>query len=258
MSAIAFTEAALQNVKRGLRAAFPERKSSHLTEGLAVACGFRTQAALLDALARSNQSDPEIILLDDEAMMRRLYELEGDPIPKEEDFEWFEVIGYPEPKSVIKTRSNAWYELAYTTLRHRAWRNLMVAAINEGISRRLFTLRPGDNRWPGAADRDSRAYPFRFEVSGIPAVASVADIGHDELSIHCAAWPSPNGERAIGAAFAGFAAGDAVATGWLERQDGAWLQFDGSPELHCRAAKLTTVASLAIPAMGFGDRGDRR
>ena len=41
MAAVAFTETALQNVKRGLRESFPDRKSSHLTEALAAALGFR-------------------------------------------------------------------------------------------------------------------------------------------------------------------------------------------------------------------------
>lgn len=259
MTAIAFTEAALLNVKRGLRGSFPERKSAHLTEGLAAACGYRTHAALLDALAKSNPSDPDVILLDDEALMRRLYELEGEPIPNDEDFEWFEFIGYPDESAVIKTRTAGWYELEYKTTRQRAWRNLMVSAINVGIERRLFTLRPGDNRWP-AEIKDGRreSFSYRFEVAGVPAIASVSDAGWDELNIHSAMWPTPDADRWIGVGLARFLPGEAVASGWLERRDGAWLQYNGRPELHCRAALVKQVADLVVPARGYADRGDFR
>jgi len=258
MAAIAFTENALLNVKRGLSASFPDSKSSHLTEALAAACGYRTHAALLEALGAANEVDPEILVLDDEAFLRRLYGLQEDPLAADEDFDWFEWLAYPDKSSVIKTRSGAWYNLTYSTARQRAWRNMMVAAINAGIEQKLFTVRAADNRWPHAADSDGErsTHVFRFSVGDIPALASVRDIGHDELSIHCAFWPTPNAAYWISAYNSEFAAGEAFATGWLERHRGAWLQFNGHPQLNCRKKHLALLAALQIPAKCYGDRGD--
>ena len=64
--------------------------------------------------------------------------------------------------------------------------------------------------------------------------------------------------RWITVGLARFLPGEAVASGWLERRDGAWLQYNGRPELNCRAALVKQVADLAIPAKGYGDRGDFR
>lgn len=255
MAAVAFTETALQNVKRGLRQSFPDRKSSHLTEALAAALGFRTHAALLDSLTRANHSDSDFVLLDDEAFIRRLFELDDDGEPQDEDLECFEVIGYPDKDAVIKTKSRAWYELSYALPRARAWRNLMVATVNAAIEQRIFTIRPGDNRWQ--RDRDgSGTKLFRFSVNGISGVGSVADIGYDELTIHGALWPTPRGEKIIHAYRAGFEAGEAVAYGHFERRDGAWLQYNGVPDLACRSSRLATVAGLAVDPLCYADRGD--
>ena len=71
-------------------------------------------------------------------------------------------------------------------------------------------------------------------------------------------WPTADSEKWIRAIGAGFACGGALATGWLERQDGAWLQFNGHPQLNCRVSKLAEAAELNIRARGFADRGDLR
>ncbi len=255
MTAVAFTEPALLNVKRGLKTSFPESRSSHLTEALAAGCGYRSHAALLADLRKSGDADPNFVLLDDEAFVRRLCELRGEPVSEDEDFDWFEYIDYPDKTAVVKTRSSSWYDLTYATPRHRAWRNVMVAAINEGIDRRYFTIRPGDNRWPGCKENPG-SFVYRFWVEGIPAIAYVSDIGYAELAIHCALWPTARGEEWIGAFNAGFAAGAVVACGWLERQNGAWLQFSGAPLFHCRRRHLAVIAGLDIVSKGFGDRGD--
>ena len=255
MAAVAFTDRALQNVKRGLRSAFPDRKSSHLSEALAAALGFRTHAALLADLAMASGSEPDFVLLDDEAFIRRLYQLDGEGEPTAEDLECFDWIGYPEKDGVIKTRSRAFHELSYTSSRGKAWRNIMVATVNAGIEQGLFTIRPGDNRWrDDAVMRKTRA--FCFMIDGIPAVGSVSDAGFDELNIHGALWPTPKGENVIGAYGANFEAGEAVAYGWLERRDGAWIQFNGAPDIHCRRGRLATVAALNVSPKCFGDRGD--
>lgn len=254
MAAIAFTDNALLNVKRGLRSAFPDRKSSHLTEALAAACGFRSQASLLAQLRQSDAQDPDFLLLDDEAFIRRLYELEGEQLHKDEDFYWFEAIWYPDKNAVATTQSTAWWGTSYANSRSRAWRNIMVSAINEGIRRRLFSIRPGDNRWPG--QEDEQQYVYRFSIGDIPAICSISDIGQDELSIHCALWPQSDAEEWIGASGAGFAVGDALASGWLERRDGAWLQFNGFPQLNCRKNRLALISAIEVTPSGFADRGD--
>ena len=43
----------------------------------------------------------------------------------------------------------------YRTTRARAWRKLMVAAINAGLERDLFSLKAGDDRWPAAVSTDA-------------------------------------------------------------------------------------------------------
>ena len=262
MTAIAFTESTLHTVKRALLASFADVKSSHLTEALAAACGYRTHAALLADLDHSNQSDPDFIALNDEAFIRRLYELQGQPLQPDEDFVWFEFLDYPDKKGIISTKSPKFYEIEYRSERVKAWRNMLVAAINAGISKRLFTVLPNDNRWPGAAvsERDRHLHPtfsiFRFNVGSIPAIGYVSDAGFDELSVHVVFWPNKKGEEWVRVYDAGFVGGDAFAAGWFERRDGAWLQSASDFNLCCRRKRLAEIASLEIVPRGFADRGN--
>jgi hypothetical protein len=83
MAVLRLTSANLSFVKRSLRVAFPDVKSSHLTEGLAAAVGKNTHAALL-ALT-SGQAEAEPVQLDRERWRRRLAELgypniSGEPL----------------------------------------------------------------------------------------------------------------------------------------------------------------------------------
>src|SRR5438128_233395 len=98
--------------------------------------------------------------------------------------------------------------MPYDTPRKSAWRNLMVAAINAGIEQQLFTIRPGDNRWRSAG-HDPEPPVYRFVTDGIPAIASVCDIGWDELSIYTSFWPTADADKWISYAGAGFAVGEA-------------------------------------------------
>lgn len=149
----------------------------------------------------------------------------------------------------------------YKTDRDKAWRNAMVAAINAGLQQNLFTLVPGDNRWPVTSDSDERRKRrcvFRFDIGEVPAIGYVSDAGYDELSIHVALWPTKDGDRWVECWNADFAAGDVFASGWLERRDGAWLQtpIDVSrTSLACRKEKLSVVAALNVEPNGFADRG---
>lgn len=149
----------------------------------------------------------------------------------------------------------------YKTTRSRAWRNLMVAAINTAIERRLIGLREGEDYWPGKKkDRreerwDTCGVVFDFELGGMPAAAYLDDAGWGEISIHCALYPK-DGHAFIRAGNAGFSAGDAFAFGWLERRDGAWLQRSrGMPALTCRRELIEKVAALDVVPLGYADHG---
>lgn len=146
------------------------------------------------------------------------------------------------------------YDIEYHSLRDKAWRNLMVLAINEGLRQKLYSLRPDDNRWPGAVSdprerRNGYVFPFTLP-NGRPASGYVNDAGFGELSIHVAVIPKGDWVRASNA---GFSAGDAFATGWLERERGVWLQ--SSPDMfNCRKWLVSELAALNVTPDGFGDR----
>jgi hypothetical protein len=123
----------------------------------------------------------------------------------------------------------------------------MVAGINAGLQQNLFTLTPGTG--------PDRKTIYDFTINNIPAIAAVRDCGWDELTFHVALWPAAKGRRWIKAGNAGFLAGELFAYGWLERRNGAWLQFNGHPMLSCRKHRCAIAAALAVPAEGFADHG---
>lgn len=263
MAAIPLTEEAIRDVKRTLRYRFPKDKSAHLSEALAAALGYQTNIALVDSVRKVDPHDPDFALLEEQSFLKRLARVAKRPLTSADRCLIFDNLRYPQPSPVVPTRSPAWKRVNYSkSQRRRAWRNAMVAAINEGIRRRYFTIRPGDNRWPGAV-RDqwghSGAQVFEFEINGIPSLGSVRDAGYDELSIHVAMWPTADSARWVECINAGWLAGDLYASGWLERRDGAWLQFTNSSSLgeafRCRRNRLDQVAALDIAPLGFADRG---
>lgn len=256
MTAVALTSDNLTHLKRALRPIFPQAKSSHLTEALATAVGRRTHVALLEDLKRSDPTDPEIALLDKAAFLARLKVL-GYEQPIGEGFELFESLASQErPAYLIRTGTHDSLHIRYDTPRKLAWRNMMVAAINAGIEQKLFSIRPGDNRWPNANAERDRTFVFDFVIgNGIPALGSVVDGGYDELAIHVAFWPTDVGRRFVAAANAGFVAGEAFAAGWLERRRGAWLEVPSRPDLWCRRHRLSEIVDLVVKPKGFGDRG---
>jgi hypothetical protein len=263
VTAIPLTNSGLRNAKRALHARFPEEKSSHLAEALAAACGFNTHAALLARMQANDSRDPDYVLLAERPFIERLARISGRAVTMNDQSFSFEALRYPSEAEVIKTESSRFHVIDYEkSKRRRAWRNVMVAGINEGIDRRLFTIRPGDNRWPGASAEFGRGetFVFRFSVGAIPAVASVNNAGFDELSVHVALWPMPEGERWIKPMNGGFHAGDVFASGWLERRDGAWLQVprDRSSgwSFCCRQSRLKEVAALDLRPKGYADRGN--
>lgn len=254
MAAIGISETSLGLIKKALRNDFIDERSSHLTEALAAALGFQTHAALLADVARF-AADPPVVLLDTERFIRRL-ESFGYPRDNEFDFEF--LAGKSSP--VISTVPATAFEYHYNTERKKAWRNLMVCAVNEGLRLKLFSVRPGDNRWPGSISgvpevRDMRSgdhgHIFDFALpTGLPARGYVNDIGWSELCVHVAVNPKGSSVRA---ANAGFEAGDAFASSWLERERGAWLQ--SSEQLTCRKSLVSTLALMDVTPLGYGDKG---
>lgn len=257
MTAIALTDSGLRTLKRAFQNHFPSEKSSHITEALAAACGYKTHAALLAAMKAGDTQDPDVVLLDEQAFLGRYETVSGRAFGGGELS--FDDMHFGVGADVINTHSLHFSRINYSkSLRKRAWRNAMVAAINAAIERRLLSVRPGDNRWPGAnknGDRDT--YVFAFAIEGIPAVASLHDAGYDEVSVHVALWPTPDGERWVSAMNAGFDAGQVFASGWLERRDGAWLQVssDGATSFRSRRERLAPLAALDIRPKGYADRG---
>lgn len=139
------------------------------------------------------------------------------------------------------------------SIKGRTWRTLLVLAINEGLRRELFTLRPGDNRW--SPDGSERSTKFSFDHDGIPAVASVHDAGHGELSVKAALWPTPFGEEHIHSVNVPMRKmGGAYAWGYLERLSGAWLQAETNPSAYCSAASKDRVAGLYPIPIGYLER----
>ena len=53
----------------------------------------------------------------------------------------------------------------------------------------------------------------------------------------------------------GFLAGDAFASGWLEREKGRWLQVSDSPVGCARAALLGRIAGARPEPKGYADNG---
>jgi hypothetical protein len=125
----------------------------------------------------------------------------------------------------------------------------MVSAVNAALERKLFTLRPGDDRF---IDNNRSGHIFDFQVAGMLARGSIAEAGFDEVAVHAAV--NPKGDE-VRYSSAGFRAGDAFGYTWVERRTGAWMQSADS-SFRCRKALLTRLVELVVEPCGFGDRGN--
>lgn len=247
MTSIALAEPSLAELKKSLRKNLVFVRSSHLSEAMAAALDFRTYASLLASLP-AQASDPTIRLLDNERFEAKLREFGYQLADDDFRFEWL-----LDCKGLINTMPNSGCDIEYCSQRDKAWRNLMVLTVNEGIRQKLFSLRVDDNRWPGAeAGFQGTGYIFEFKLpDGKAAKGHVSDAGHGELSIHAAVIPNRDWVKASNS---GFHAGEAFARGWLERELGAWLQTS-SNLFNCRKWLVEDLANLEAVPIGFGDRG---
>lgn len=242
MAAISLTEQNLVALKKGLASAIPDIRSSHMTEAIAAALKFRTNASLRSKLP-SYCNDPPIVILNDKLFVKRLQKLGYPPIPMFR----FESI---KAAALIPTSDPRGAAIKYKSDRKKAWRNLLVCTVNKALDRKLFSLRPDDNRWP---DNDNKGWLFDFILTnGLPARAYIHDANFAELGIHVAVHPKGESIRYSGS---GFRAGEAVAIGWLERKRGAWLQ-SATTMFNCRRNLLKPLASIAVEPKGYGDRGN--
>lgn len=255
MAAIAVSETHINAIKKALRDEFLDEKSSHLSEALAAALGYRTHAALLADLPKLAE-DPPIVMLSTENFVSRLHQL-GYPRDDEFDFDYLD-----QRPEVIRTFSLHFDHVEYESDRGKAWRNIVVCAVNEGIRTKSFSLRKDDNRWPGSRPvHPTKGPDYRVDdpgvwlsfklPNGMPAQAKFRDIGWGELEILVAV--NPAGDRFKQGA-TGFDAGDAFAQGWLEREKGAYLNT-ATDLFNCRKPLVSALAALEAEPLGYGDKG---
>jgi hypothetical protein len=243
MAATPLCEAPLAALKNRLRDEFPEVKSSHLSEALAASVGFQSHAALKAAMIGPDTDRP-FALLRSEPFLKRLAQL-GYPGDAKFDFE---VTLSDDMPGVVSTEPSSGHMIEYKTPRERAWRNLMVCAVNAALEAKLFTLRPGDNRY----DTNKLAQTtFDFVLpNGMQARGSIGNAGFDEVAIHAVVNPTGRFVSAL----SGFDAGDAAGMTWVERRRGAWMQFAKNP-FRCRRGLAGGLADMRVEPLGYGDRG---
>lgn len=247
MAAVSLCESSLANLKKALRDEFPDAKSSHIQEALAYSLGHNTSAALKASMVTlmGSELDSPFALLDTTRMRERLVQL-GYQDDQEFDFE---VMQLSRIEGTVSTKPVSAYDIEYKTVRQLAWRNLMVYAVNAALEQKLFSLRPGDDRFK---DNLRQGQTFDFVLpNGLPVRGSISDAGFEEISIHAAVNPKGDAVRAFNA---GFDAGDAFGTTWVERRTGAWIQSNDR-NFTCRRYLAPTLAALEVNPAGFGDKG---
>lgn len=238
------SEAALRTLKQSAQRGIQGVSSSHLSEAVAAALGFKTHAALRAALAVHPTAEAQ--KPSNARLVQRLRQF-GYAAPADlQLLPEFEHSYSPFKTFPLRTqRSPRWW----------VWRNLMVAAINAGIELHLFGLSEGNNWWPGGAEDSHRCvrYTYSFMFDGdLPAIASVDANSGGELSINVVLKPRKADLQPDW--YCDLSSGDAVARGWMERRLGAWLQ-DGGEDVHCRRALQSRLADVAIEPAGYSDQG---
>jgi len=152
----------------------------------------------------------------------------------------------------------------YSCPRAKAGPKLLFLAINHGLNRGFFGLKPGQNNWSKPVDaydaREAERAPFLFEFKHheMTISAAVADIGHGELSIQAICNPSASGRQVLGSSGAALSDGDASEFGWLERKNGPYLQSDpavGGVEYHGRRATTARLSTLDVEPLGYAPTG---
>jgi hypothetical protein len=140
-------------------------------------------------------------------------------------------------------------KIVYKSDRMKAWRNLMVSAINYGLMQEHFTLDP-DNKL-----KHEDGIMYQFIDRGLHWLVQVIDIGHGELRFFVGAstddWPL----YWKGEPFEPWSM-PIRAWGWLERKKGKWLQSGG----HGRETRIPLhsrwwLAEMNVEPRGYIDNG---
>lgn len=226
-------------------------KSGHVDESLAASLGYRSYAAVRADWLLTESS---IRNLRESAFEHRMLELcpdlKGDPY-------WWPGFDSLDCPALIKTLPISAYEIEYKSRRNKAWRNVMVAAINAGLKLKKFGLRP-DEDYEVSDRRDGHEKPmpgfFEFKLEGHPVLAYVEEAGFEELSIYAMVIPTAKARKEILWEHNDSSAGAVWARCWFERRTGAWIQ-SSTKHFRCQRAYLDTLANLDIEPQGFGDRG---
>lgn len=259
MTAIALNELALKAVKRALLPLFPGHKSAHLTEALAYGLGFATYAALLSH--RHDRGDfPDFALLDGGDFLTRLGQLAGRAIQcPRAGASWFEnAVAHLEDGSVRPTASKRGRPLERDHTRRR-WiqAEILTAATNEALRRKIFSLIPNDNRWPVVDPMSGRRglAPFPFSFGDFHGFGRISDAGFAELNIQVAVSTTRLDEFP-GQAKSPRSEPNIIARGgsWIERERGHWIQ-DASHELYLRQSYVSALEKIKIRPAGFAKRG---
>lgn len=238
------SEAAIRNLKQRAEHRLRGVSSSHLSEGVAAALGFKTHAALRAAIA--GRPTIEVSKPSNIRLAQRLNQLgygsfpsDLRPLPElDHSYTLFKKYPLQRPQGV----------------RWKAWRNLLVMAINAGLEQKMFGLAPGENWWQGGDPESHKCVrgTYRFIVDGESALASVDAISGDELSI--SVLINPRWADVEPSSYCDLEDGNAAAHCWVERRYGAWIQ-DGGDEFHCKRALQARLVGLKVEPMGYSDFG---
>ena len=142
-------------------------------------------------------------------------------------------------------------DTAYSNPKAKAWRNLMVAAINAGLEQGLFSLRKGDNRWK-ETDPD-KGHIYRFSFACFPSLCCVKDARNGELAFHTVVFPESDAEQWLFMPQLGLSGGEAYGMAWLEREKEARLETSMA-FFKARQVAKSILADLEIETKGYGDK----
>jgi hypothetical protein len=227
-------------------------KSGHVDEALAASLGYRSYAAFRADVAPApprqarNLREPAF----ESRMLELCPDLRDDPC-------WWLGFDSIDCSALIKTVPISAYEIEYKSRRNKAWRNLMVAAINAGLQLGKFGLRPDEDfevsERQGGHEKPRPGF-YEFTLEDMPVLAYVEEAGFEELSIYVMVNPTAKSRKEILWEHNDASAGAVWGRCWFERRTGAWIQ-SSTGYFRCQRAYLDRLAALDIEPQGFGDRG---
>lgn len=247
MASIRMTLADMLDLEGALRSAHPRVAPKELTQALAKSLSFSTEDGLwAEILKISNENLPDYHLpyrlLNASAFYKAL-----PPRTKLQTFAFdiFEKL-VPQVPGLLSTCPERGQRIGYKSKRERAWRALMVCAINAGLKQRLFTL--SLHTAPHPANEHQF---FDFKLPGeIPARGSFRELAYGELSLFAAMRPTGRPVWGVGAG--SLAARDAYGNVWLDRTNGAWVEPFFST-FSCSASAQDKLCAMSAVPLGFGD-----